>query len=135
MGRASRGCPPPFQQEPYGRRGHDLQRRDRLDPALRCRLAARAILSPDRRAAAARIERPRLGCGCGERGSGERRPVLVTPLWPREWASAGDPQRQKLRSEEHTTALQSLMRISYAVFCLKKKNIPTTNHNHLTRHD
>src|SRR3546814_20311136 len=66
MGRASRGCPPPFQQAPYGRRGHDLQRRDRLDPALRCRLAARAILSPDRRAAAARIERPRLGCGCGE---------------------------------------------------------------------
>src|SRR3546814_2120771 len=31
------------------------------------------------------------------------------------------------RSEEHTSELQSLMRISYAVFCLKKKN--TTNHN------
>src|SRR3546814_8247286 len=30
-----------------------------------------------------------------------------------------------LRSEEHTSALQSLMRISYAVFCLKKKT--TTN--------
>src|SRR3546814_7031925 len=32
------------------------------------------------------------------------------------------------RSEEHTSELQSLMRISYAVFCLKKKNIhtPTT---------
>src|SRR3546814_5890215 len=29
-----------------------------------------------------------------------------------------------LRSEEHTSELQSLMRISYAVFCLKKKNIP-----------
>src|SRR3546814_8096391 len=28
---------------------------------------------------------------------------------------------QKLRSEEHTSELQSLMRISYAVFCLKKK--------------
>src|SRR3546814_1873364 len=28
-----------------------------------------------------------------------------------------------LRSEEHTSELQSLMRISYAVFCLKKKNI------------
>src|SRR3546814_5767153 len=27
-----------------------------------------------------------------------------------------------LRSEEHTSELQSLMRISYAVFCLKKKN-------------
>src|SRR3546814_545185 len=32
-----------------------------------------------------------------------------------------------LRSEEHTSELQSLMRISYAVFCLKKKN--DTNHN------
>src|SRR3546814_5244656 len=31
------------------------------------------------------------------------------------------------RSEEHTSELQSLMRISYAVFCLKKKN---TKHNH-----
>src|SRR3546814_9874266 len=29
------------------------------------------------------------------------------------------------RSEEHTSELQSLMRISYAVFCLKKKKIPT----------
>src|SRR3546814_6411713 len=28
------------------------------------------------------------------------------------------------RSEEHTSELQSLMRISYAVFCLKKKKIP-----------
>src|SRR3546814_8845243 len=30
-----------------------------------------------------------------------------------------------LRSEEHTSELQSLMRISYAVFCLKKKNKET----------
>src|SRR3546814_8208190 len=37
------------------------------------------------------------------------------------------------RSEEHTSALQSLMRISYAVFCLKKKNqqkIHSTNTQH-----
>src|SRR3546814_8456718 len=31
--------------------------------------------------------------------------------------------RLKKRSEEHTSELQSLLRISYAVFCLKKKNI------------
>src|SRR3546814_4456115 len=31
----------------------------------------------------------------------------------------------KIRSEEHTSELQSLMRISYAVFCLKKKTIAT----------
>src|SRR3546814_10562221 len=36
----------------------------------------------------------------------------------------------QLRSEEHTSELQSLMRISYAVFCLKKKNNNNyTNHN------
>src|SRR3546814_6627897 len=32
---------------------------------------------------------------------------------------------QALRSEEHTSELQSLMRISYAVFCLKKKKTTT----------
>src|SRR3546814_4863808 len=32
-----------------------------------------------------------------------------------------DPALQSQRSEEHTSELQSLMRISYAVFCLKKK--------------
>src|SRR3546814_2396036 len=30
----------------------------------------------------------------------------------------------EVRSEEHTSELQSLMRISYAVFCLKKKTLP-----------
>src|SRR3546814_3764131 len=33
-----------------------------------------------------------------------------------------------VRSEEHTSELQSLMRISYAVFCLKKKNNINTNY-------
>src|SRR3546814_8713842 len=33
------------------------------------------------------------------------------------------------RSEEHTSELQSLMRISYAVFCLKKKKITTTTNS------
>src|SRR3546814_5045812 len=37
-----------------------------------------------------------------------------------------------VRSEEHTSELQSLMRISYAVFCLKKKKTPNQHqpHNH-----
>src|SRR3546814_1107741 len=34
----------------------------------------------------------------------------------------------RLRSEEHTSELQSLMRISYAVFCLKKKKKPNQQH-------
>src|SRR3546814_5431188 len=37
--------------------------------------------------------------------------------------------RARDRSEEHTSELQSLMRISYAVFCLKKKIHSTTNKN------
>src|SRR3546814_3411521 len=43
------------------------------------------------------------------------------------------------RSEEHTSELQSLMRISYAVFCLKKKKEktvqPNTNDKNNTQHD
>src|SRR3546814_4104942 len=45
--------------------------------------------------------------------------------WPLSRDSAPSPipmrARLQIRSEEHTSELQSLMRISYAVFCLKKK--------------
>src|SRR3546814_3931038 len=43
----------------------------------------------------------------------------VTTVWA--WQKSN-------RSEEHTSELQSLMRISYAVFCLKKKKKKTTTH-------
>src|SRR3546814_1777620 len=45
-----------------------------------------------------------------------------------QWRKASDPgnEEHSERSEEHTSELQSLMRISYAVFCLKKKT--TTNY-------
>src|SRR3546814_10586164 len=41
--------------------------------------------------------------------------------------------RSRSRSEEHTSELQSLMRISYAVFCLKKKNIEIVHTSHSAR--
>src|SRR3546814_2878438 len=41
--------------------------------------------------------------------------VLMFQAWHERWGGGH-------RSEEHTSELQSLMRISYAVFCLKKKN-------------
>src|SRR3546814_18314976 len=44
------------------------------------------------------------------------------PVW---WGSRGRERRARRRSEEHTSELQSLMRISYAVFCLKKKKTDT----------
>src|SRR3546814_5996084 len=46
--------------------------------------------------------------------------------------SGGCARRRALcgaRSEEHTSELQSLMRTSYAVFCLKKKNTPIQKRN------
>src|SRR3546814_10034713 len=48
----------------------------------------------------------------------EARPDLA---WPASLYLEGSDQHRG-RSEEHTSELQSLMRISYAVFCLKKKN-------------
>src|SRR3546814_8235808 len=46
--------------------------------------------------------------------------IRVEPSFCVESASAA---RASVRSEEHTSELQSLMRISYAVFCLKKKKL------------
>src|SRR3546814_1809292 len=48
-------------------------------------------------------------------------PIQYTERMRVEKKAPGIIQR-KSRSEEHTSELQSLMRISYAVFCLKKKN-------------
>src|SRR3546814_5269637 len=54
-------------------------------------------------------------------------PVSGKPAEVRMGKGKGSPEfwaaRVKPRSEEHTSELQSLMRISYAVFCLKKKKI------------
>src|SRR3546814_4989777 len=42
--------------------------------------------------------------------------------WKSQASGGGDQRFTRSRSEEHTSELQSLMRISYAVFCLKKTN-------------
>src|SRR3546814_7159496 len=52
-----------------------------------------------------------LAVRCAGAGAGDRRGL----------EDARARQRRPGRSEEHTSELQSLMRISYAVFCLKKK--------------
>src|SRR3546814_4000656 len=73
------------------------------DPACAKQLIARNLPSPTRKRApyfAHASQTP----GCGGRGNVE---ALLS------------------RSEEHTSELQSLMRISYAVFCLKKKKTQT----------
>src|SRR3546814_2908065 len=54
-----------------------------------------------------------------------------TQLAPRALFGNGKP----MRSEEHTSELQSLMRISYAVFCLKKKNKTHTLMHNMNEHN
>src|SRR3546814_9658565 len=59
--------------------------------------------------------------------SGDRRLAAGSPLGSRDPVSSGARPDAGFRSEEHTSELQSLMRISYAVFCLKKKKKKTTH--------
>src|SRR3546814_3152435 len=64
------------------------------------------------------VDAPALGAGAARRG-GSSPPFRTTQR-------AGSAPRSRSpcsRSEEHTSELQSLMRISYAVFCLKKKKV------------
>src|SRR3546814_2294815 len=62
--------------------------------------------------------RPKSVAGLRLRASTPRAGFLARPEGRGEF---DDRRRQAARSEEHTSELQSLMRISYAVFCLKKK--------------
>src|SRR3546814_4575338 len=59
----------------------------------------------------------RMGAATRDFRQAARRP----PVDPHQARRHGTPDRSDARSEEHTSELQSLMRISYAVFCLKKK--------------
>src|SRR3546814_9229545 len=68
---------------------------------------------------------------CGVRHActspGSRSTPLVLSLTRDERLRSWSHIDERSRSEEHTSELQSLMRISYAVFCLKKKK--TINHS------
>src|SRR3546814_7987313 len=69
------------------------------------------------------------GKGLGDPIAATHHPQAALERWRRRSVQAlsGNGRR---RSEEHTSELQSLMRISYAVFCLnKKKNTITDTHN------
>src|SRR3546814_5377055 len=77
----------------------------------------------DHRRAVARVVQERAPAGCHRRSAAgiqqEGQELAV-----QEQA----PATARSRSEEHTSELQSLMRISYAVFCLKKKKQHTEDH-------
>src|SRR3546814_2887335 len=89
--------------------GHTLSRHDALPISIAPPMTAKIVPPP--------IEPSRTCVNiCAKlRGSWARMPAMMiseTPL---------PMPRLVIRSEEHTSELQSLMRISYAVFCLKKK--------------
>src|SRR3546814_5254080 len=101
------------------------------DPDIRSN--ARAATGPTNRTAAIGDSRPPHAIARGRSRPGQHSapgtddPNEVRPNNPARLPAA--PQRASAangngsaRSEEHTSELQSLMRISYAVFCLKKKN-------------
>src|SRR3546814_1643895 len=62
----------------------------------------------------------------------DRQLLLRHRLGRRQKPGAEATDGENGRSEEHTSELQSLMRISYAVFCLKTKKIKQTDHTRNT---
>src|SRR3546814_4738392 len=64
---------------------------------------------------------PRLTIAHGLSAERLGRQLLVVDAVNEHLAGSGFRMLKGIRSEEHTSELQSLMRISYAVFCLKKK--------------
>src|SRR3546814_1477495 len=92
-------------------------------------IVERVIARPFRDAAFARAVKSAYADTCAITGlkiinGGGRSEVQAAHIRP--VVSQGPDSVRNGRSEEHTSELQSLMRISYAVFCLKKKN--TTPH-------
>src|SRR3546814_3693882 len=72
-----------------------------------------------------------LYCGAPTESSSDNTPAVAPNLItvaPYLTCSRTFSRTASIRSEEHTSELQSLMRISYAVFCLKKK----LTHKHVT---
>src|SRR3546814_9386656 len=64
--------------------------------------------------------------------SGLARPKAHARTFVADLPNLNDAFGDAYRSEEHTSELQSLMRISYAVFCLKKKTTTLRDYNRYT---
>src|SRR3546814_8219815 len=91
--------------------------------------------SRDRHSRPARRARPRHGpqtVWIGLRSRSDRGHLAASATRMLRATAPGSDRSRQTRSEEHTSELQSLMRISYAVFCLKKKT-KTTQKKYQTR--
>src|SRR3546814_5911481 len=94
-------------------------RRASLTPAAR---SATSSLSDDSRQTTNRIAQKRAMGSAIARNLGRFSAIRPSRVDSgRAWLTTRSKKRRE-RSEEHTSELQSLMRISYAVFCLKKKH-------------
>src|SRR3546814_1717347 len=87
----------------------------------------------DEKPAGRKRDRRRIG-GCGG-STPAAQPLLAPGLFAGAAGRTGRAAgcRRSGRSEEHTSELQSLMRISYAVFCLKKKRTTNKQYTQATR--
>src|SRR3546814_4167286 len=92
--------------------------RQRLGHHQDCLLGCRSASGSDRLFGRRRIWGQAVLCAGWQRVPAEAR-LLMSAMQRR--VAAAQATRDRFRSEEHTSELQSLMRISYAVFCLKKK--------------
>src|SRR3546814_8221207 len=95
---------------------HTLSLHDALPISGARRRGRRPRQSNRRRARLCRRRRPQF-----HRRRGRRRQCPAPGRLDAQAAPLCPGHRKGLRSEEHTSEVQSLMRISYAVFCLKKK--------------
>src|SRR3546814_4208263 len=96
-----------------------------LDPSVREALAGRHILIAEDNEVNQQVAREMLeqvGMRVTIAENGRRAIEILTAGEAVFDAVLMDLQMPEVRSEEHTSELQSLMRISYAVFCLKKKD-------------
>src|SRR3546814_3218155 len=109
----------------------DVMRREKKRPIARAVLLQQLLQHSGLTQQRPVIEKARGGDGdletVSERITELQRPALVFELGIRLQGQRVDQCRDdvRIRSEEHTSELQSLMRISYAVFCLKKKRLNT----------
>src|SRR3546814_2704447 len=71
-----------------------------------------------------------LSADCPRLHHGVGHAIPLDPHRGFRWPRFVDRRAWRARSEEHTSELQSLMRISYAVFCLKKQITQTSIHMH-----
>src|SRR3546814_5436211 len=112
-------------------------RSTRTDPLFPYTALFRSVLQRPLLAHGGGVQRQRARLGAGTKRGHAAIPCTAITAFMRATARSGSlsrPAASASRSEEHTSELQSLMRTSYAVFCLKKKKKntvqqPRNNHS------